>query len=201
MEKTVEPWNFAESSYVMGSGYLSGIVALFTCLRSRQSRRPPVLSLRHYQVGVPRRSVHPFNDARIQEFVQLLRDKVTQGKGQPLQWLDDWSHSWISEWLVVEGGEATQSGEQGWPAVQPRCGHCQYGGTQVICNGEAQGTEQVETKEVCILARHLEGECWETPRAVTHNKGGSAHHANFTVCASAAGQGEGRPEAASCNVN
>lgn len=109
------------------------------------------------------------------------RDIVTQGEGQPPQRLDDWDHSWINERLVVEGGEATQPGEQGWPAVQPGCGHRQYGGAQVIRDGEAQGAEQVETEEVGALSRHLEGECCESLGAVTHSESSTADHANLNV--------------------
>lgn len=45
LEKTVEPSNFADSSSTVCSGYLYGITALFTCMRSMQGQSPPVFFL------------------------------------------------------------------------------------------------------------------------------------------------------------
>ena len=65
--------------------------------------------------------------------------------------------------------------------MRPGYVHCQYVSTCVVCDGKAQGAEQVEPKEVGTMARHLEGECWESSGAVAYREGGGAHHADLSV--------------------
>jgi len=43
LEKTVDPWNWAVSSSVVGRGYLSGMMALFAALKPTQILSPPDL--------------------------------------------------------------------------------------------------------------------------------------------------------------
>lgn len=82
---------------------------------------------------------------------------------------------------MVKSGETAKTSKQGGPAVQPGCCHHQYGGAQVICDGETSGAEQVKTKEVGALARDMEGERRKSPGAVAHSEIDSAHHANLSM--------------------
>lgn len=116
LEKTVRPWKLAESLPVVGCRYLSGITALFTCLSSRQGHRPPVrffvTTRLDIQGEVSTRSMMPASQSLVSSCVTSAR----KARGSRHSGWKTWSQRWISEWLVVEGGEA----------MLPGLGHRQY---------------------------------------------------------------------------
>jgi len=116
----VNLWNWAASSSVVGRGYLSGMMALFTTLKSTQILSPPDYSFATARLEI---QGNAFTCSMMSPSSMLCNSVTLQRAREESGGCAVWCHSRIYSGLVGGNLEATHTDEQRRPLLLPGDGN------------------------------------------------------------------------------